>query len=122
MVHYVESIRKFGSPNGLCSSITESRHITAVKETWRRSSRHEPIDRMVRCLTRLSKIAAARVEFGHRGMLYSDVLTAARLELGDEDANDVELFGIVLCSLNGVTPRWWIGDEALLFGLALVPP
>lgn len=90
LVHYVESIRKFGSPNGLCSSITESRHITAVKETWRRSSRHEPIDQMVRCLTRLSKIAAARVEFGHRGMLYSDVLTAAHLELGDEDADDVQ--------------------------------
>ena len=23
LVHYVEAIRKFGSPNGLCSSITE---------------------------------------------------------------------------------------------------
>ena len=90
LVHYVESIRKFGSPNGLCSSITESKHITAVKETWRRSSRHDPIDQMVRCLTRLSKIAAARMEFGHRGMLQGDVLTAARLELGDYDAEDAQ--------------------------------
>ena len=90
LVHYVESIRKFGSPNGLCSSITESKHIAAVKETWRRSSRHDPIDQMVWCLSRLSKIAAARVEFGHRGMLQGDVLTAARLELGDHDTEDTQ--------------------------------
>ncbi|KAJ6575917.1 hypothetical protein B0H10DRAFT_1831888, partial [Mycena sp. CBHHK59/15] len=31
----------FGAPNGLCSSITESKHITAVKEPWQRSSRYE---------------------------------------------------------------------------------
>ncbi|KAH9037927.1 hypothetical protein EDB85DRAFT_1888285 [Lactarius pseudohatsudake] len=33
MVHYVHLIQEFGAPNGLCSSITESRHITAVKKT-----------------------------------------------------------------------------------------
>ena len=90
LVHYVDSIRKFGSPNGLCSSIMESKHISAVKETWRRSSRHDPIDQMVRCLTRLSKIAATCVEFGHRGMLQGDVLTAARLALGDQDTEDTQ--------------------------------
>ncbi len=90
LVHYHLSIQKFGSPNGLCSSITESKHITAVKETWRRSSRHTPIDQMVRSLTRLGKIAASRVEYGRRGMLHGDVLTAARLELGDEDTVDVQ--------------------------------
>ncbi|KAH9952829.1 hypothetical protein BJV74DRAFT_929895 [Russula compacta] len=36
--HYLRSIQLFGSPNGLCSSITESKHIKAVKEPWRRSS------------------------------------------------------------------------------------
>ncbi|KAJ7909124.1 hypothetical protein B0H13DRAFT_2493854 [Mycena leptocephala] len=38
LVHYVPSIHLFGSPNGLCSSITESKHIKAVKEPWRRSN------------------------------------------------------------------------------------
>ena len=90
LVHYVESIRKFGSPNGLCSSITESMHIAAVKEIWQRSSRHDPIDQMVGCLTRLSKIAAAHVEFGHRGMLQGDMLTTACLELGDYNAEDAQ--------------------------------
>ncbi|TFK84740.1 hypothetical protein K466DRAFT_496044 [Polyporus arcularius HHB13444] len=90
LLHYVENIEKFGSPNGLCSSITESKHIEAVKETWRRSSRRQPIGQMVESLTRLSKMAAARVEFGRRGMLHGDVLAAARLEVGDDTAEDLQ--------------------------------
>ncbi|KAJ7907795.1 hypothetical protein B0H13DRAFT_2332007 [Mycena leptocephala] len=39
LVHYPRSIRLFASPNGLCSSITESKHIKAVKEPWRCSNR-----------------------------------------------------------------------------------
>ncbi|KAG6839004.1 hypothetical protein C0991_006648 [Blastosporella zonata] len=35
MVHYRHLIQEFGAPNGLCSSITESKHIKAVKEPWR---------------------------------------------------------------------------------------
>lgn len=88
LVHYVAAIQKFGSPNGLCSSITESKHIEAVKRTWRRSSRDTPIGEMVRSLTRSSKMAAASVEFGRRGMLQGDVLTAVRLELGDDEVED----------------------------------
>ena len=30
MVHYPDLIRLYGAPNGLCSSITESKHIVAV--------------------------------------------------------------------------------------------
>lgn len=82
LVHYVRSIKLFGSPNGLCSSITESRHITAVKRPWRRSSRHNPLQQMLRTNSRLSKLAAARVEFGRRDMLHGDVLTAAKVKAG----------------------------------------
>ena len=32
--YYVTKIELFGSPNGVCSSITESLHIWAVKEHW----------------------------------------------------------------------------------------
>ncbi|TFK90691.1 hypothetical protein K466DRAFT_484334 [Polyporus arcularius HHB13444] len=88
LVHYPLGIEKFGSPNGLCSSITESKHIGAVKETWRRSSRNGPINQMTRCLERMSKMSAARVEFGRRGMLHGDVLNAARLDIGDPDTQD----------------------------------
>jgi hypothetical protein len=30
IVHYSQHIRNFGAPNGLCSSITESKHVAAV--------------------------------------------------------------------------------------------
>ncbi|KAJ7671758.1 hypothetical protein B0H17DRAFT_1162102 [Mycena rosella] len=39
LVHYVTSIQLFGSLNGLCLSIPESKHIKAVKEPWQHSSR-----------------------------------------------------------------------------------
>ncbi|KAF8260212.1 hypothetical protein EI94DRAFT_1611715, partial [Lactarius quietus] len=32
--HFHHAIHLFGSPNGLCSSITESKHIDSVKDTW----------------------------------------------------------------------------------------
>jgi hypothetical protein len=32
--HYLTSVMLFSLPNGLCSSITESKHIKAVKEPW----------------------------------------------------------------------------------------
>ncbi|KIK73959.1 hypothetical protein PAXRUDRAFT_57492, partial [Paxillus rubicundulus Ve08.2h10] len=34
LVHYESLICLFGAPNGLCTSITESKHITAVKKPW----------------------------------------------------------------------------------------
>ena len=45
--HYVKLIRAFGAPNGLCSSITESKHIKAVKELWRRLNRFEALSQML---------------------------------------------------------------------------
>lgn len=67
--HYVPSIKLFGSPNGLCSSITESKHITAVKKPWRASNRHNSLKQILDTNVRMSKISAARIDFGHRGML-----------------------------------------------------
>ncbi|KAF7334105.1 hypothetical protein MVEN_02316300 [Mycena venus] len=69
LVHYPRSIRLFGSPNGLCSSITESKHIKAVKEPWRRSSRYNALAQMLVTITRLDKLAAARHEFRTHGMM-----------------------------------------------------
>ena len=62
--HYMCSIQLFGSPNGLCSSITQSKHIIiVVKRPWRRSSRQEPLGQMIRTIARLAKLTAARTEF-----------------------------------------------------------
>ena len=37
----------FGSPNKLCSSITESKHIRAIKEPWCRSNHNEALGQML---------------------------------------------------------------------------
>jgi hypothetical protein len=69
LFHYYLSIQLFGSPNGLCSSITESKHIKAVKEPWRRSSRYKALNQMLRTILRLEKMAALRQIFEKQGML-----------------------------------------------------
>ena len=73
IVHYRFLIQEFGAPNGLCSSITESKHIKAVKEPWRRSSRFEALGQMLVTNQRLDKLAAVRINFQARGMLTSSI-------------------------------------------------
>ena len=36
--HYAAMIHAYGSPSGLCSSMTENKHIKAVKKPWRCSN------------------------------------------------------------------------------------
>lgn len=69
LIHYAKLIRAFGAPNGLCSSITESKHIKAVKEPWRRSNRFEALGQMLLTNQRIDKLAASRNDFTARGML-----------------------------------------------------
>ena len=57
--HYRFLIQQFGAPNELCSSITESWHITAVKKPWRHSNRNEPLGQMLLTNQRLDKLAAS---------------------------------------------------------------
>ena len=92
LVHYVRAIQLFGSPNGLCSSITESKHITAVKRPWRRSNRKAPLGQMLQTLTRLSKLAAIRADFARRGMLRGDVYQHARRSAGLYEPLDKDRF------------------------------
>ena len=69
LFHYRRHIEDFGAPGGLCSSITESRHITAVKKPWRRSNRYQALGQMLNTNQRLDKLAAMRSDFVARGML-----------------------------------------------------
>ena len=45
--HYVHLIHEYGSPNGICSLITKNKHIKAVKEPWRQSSKWEAMHQML---------------------------------------------------------------------------
>lgn len=81
LIHYPYLIMQFGAPNGLCSSITESKHIKAVKRPYRRSSRNKPLGQMLVTNQRIDKLAAAQVDFSERGMLDGSSLTGTLLEV-----------------------------------------
>lgn len=69
LMHYRQHIEMFGAPNGVCSSITESRHITAVKKPWRRSNRYHALGQMLTTNQRLDKLIAARAILVKAGKL-----------------------------------------------------
>jgi hypothetical protein len=81
LVHFPSLVRLFGAPNGLCSSITESKHIRAVKEPWRRSNRNQALGQMLVTNQRLDQLIAARSDFTNRGMLNGPVRIGQRLEI-----------------------------------------
>jgi hypothetical protein len=100
LFHYRRLIEDFGAPGGLCSSITESRHITAVKKPWRRSNRYEALGQMLRINQQLDKLDAMHGDFVARGMLpsghasrrhISHFLKPSVVGLGGEDEEDEEV-------------------------------
>ena len=85
LLHYLRSIRLFGSPNGLCSSITESKHIKSVKEPWRRSSHYKALVQMLRTLCRVDTLSAAQRGFRELGMMAGTTATyTAMVHAGGE--------------------------------------
>jgi hypothetical protein len=134
LLHYIRSIHLFGSPNGLCSSITESKHIKAVKEPWRRSSRFKALIQMLRTISRLEKLAAARRAFDRLGMmsgttaLYTSMIQDggqpqphATFEANDADEGDdggpvagpKVLSSVVLAC----KPGMWLDDSILILNV-----
>ncbi|KAF5349441.1 hypothetical protein D9758_014607 [Tetrapyrgos nigripes] len=69
MIHYPLLIIQFGAPNGLCASITESRHITAVKKPWRRSRHYNALSQVLLTNQQLDKLHALRFLLAHCGLL-----------------------------------------------------
>jgi len=114
LFHYYISIQLFGSPNGLCSSITESKHIKAVKEPWRRSNWYKALNQMLRTILWLDKMAALRQIFAKQGMMagttssymargvQDDEKALADVEQDDEDDDGGPIDGILSNSLSDV--------------------
>lgn len=90
MTHYAHLIMEFGSPNGLCSSITENAHIRCVKQPWRRTNRWRSLKQMLTINQRLDKLAAAAVDFASRGMLVGTPLQAAHLPPSEAEIDEDE--------------------------------
>jgi hypothetical protein len=74
LVHYLRNIQLFGAPNGLCSSITESKHIKAVKEPWCRSNHYNALGQMLLTCQRLDKLSALYIYLVSRNLLLPNVI------------------------------------------------
>ncbi|OBZ73048.1 hypothetical protein A0H81_06618 [Grifola frondosa] len=87
--HYRRLIWAFAAPNGICSSITESKHIEAVKDPYRRSNRFNEVGQVLVTNQHVDKLAASRVDFADRGMLEQPCLLEEYLRLHpDEDLEE----------------------------------
>ena len=82
LIHYSKVICQFGTLNGLCSSITESKHIEAIKEPWQWSSCFDALCQMLITNECANKLAAARAGFKRWGMLQGTCLSWILNKLG----------------------------------------
>ncbi|KIM50014.1 hypothetical protein SCLCIDRAFT_146459, partial [Scleroderma citrinum Foug A] len=71
LTHYEVLIQLFGAPNGLCMSITESKHIKAVKEPWTHSNKYNALGQMLLTNQHLDKVAVAAIDFEKHEILKS---------------------------------------------------
>ncbi|PPQ88480.1 hypothetical protein CVT25_012030, partial [Psilocybe cyanescens] len=84
--HYFYSIHLFTSPNGLCSSITESMHIKAVKEPWQRSNRYNALTQMLQSLVQMDKMDVLQQHFTASGMMVGSTSSyMAQMKTGGSD-------------------------------------
>jgi hypothetical protein len=86
LMHYFALICAFGAPNGLCSSITELKHIKAVKEPWWWSSQFEALGQMLLTNQCLDKLVLSQVDFASCGMLKGTCLAEMLYKYGEYHA------------------------------------
>jgi hypothetical protein len=85
LMHYRHLIQQFGAPNGLCSSITESKHIVAVKKPWRRSNKYKALGQMLLANQRMDKLAAMNIHIQTIGTDRQQGMEGGEGEESDED-------------------------------------
>lgn len=100
MVHYMHLIQDFGAPNGLCSSITESHHITAWKQPWWRSNHYEPLRQILLTNQQMDKLAAARINFIAQGMLPEEQKTTPSARPINDDNDGLAIDGEALSEVS----------------------
>ena len=81
LVHYVALIHAFGALNRLCSSITELKHIKAVKEPWCHFSHYKALGQMLLTNQQMDKLATSCVDFTKCGMLKGTCLDSSLVAL-----------------------------------------
>ncbi|KAF8257450.1 hypothetical protein EI94DRAFT_1774442 [Lactarius quietus] len=86
--HYPFLITQFRAPNGVCSSITESKHKTAVKDAFHQSNQNKPMGQMLVTNQHIDKLAAACIDFASRGMLDGPSVVVSRVSPQPEQHNE----------------------------------
>ncbi|KAG1850415.1 hypothetical protein F4604DRAFT_1883666 [Suillus subluteus] len=87
--HYIHLICLFGAPNGLCSSITKSKHIKVVKEPWQCLSWYKSLGQMLVTNEHLNKLIRI-ANNGPGNPLREDTKPEVNVQ-EDEDVGDVEI-------------------------------
>ena len=86
--HYRFLIQQFRAPNGLWSSITESKHIKVVKDPYRHSSCNELLGQMLLTNQQLDKLEATHVDFATCRMLKGMLLLSGIANKHQADADE----------------------------------
>ncbi|KAI5999820.1 hypothetical protein F5J12DRAFT_906690 [Pisolithus orientalis] len=82
MKHYYHLICQLSAPNSLCSSITESKHIKAVKWPYWHTNHFQSLRQMLLINQRLNKLNTACADFKECGMLNEPLLSHVLRALG----------------------------------------
>ncbi|KAG1907604.1 uncharacterized protein F5891DRAFT_1124515 [Suillus fuscotomentosus] len=90
LCHYRHLIQQFGAPNGLCSSLTESKHCKAVKEPWRRSSGYLALGQMLVTNQCLDKLAQFWAEKFAAGLLSQPLLPTNIIAVDSDSISDLD--------------------------------
>jgi hypothetical protein len=101
----------YGAPNGLCSSIIESKHIKAVKEPWRRSNRFDTLSQILLTNQHLDKLAASHVDFADHRMLQGTCLSYILEKLGMSSICSYCLIKLSLSLLTGINGSVYDSDN-----------
>ncbi|KAG8214012.1 hypothetical protein J3R82DRAFT_10767 [Butyriboletus roseoflavus] len=69
LTHHESLIWLFSTPNGISTSITESKHIVTVKRSWYHLSKNNTLRQILQTNLHLPQLAAAHADFKVHGML-----------------------------------------------------
>ena len=91
--HYCWLIKQFGAPYGLSSSLTESAHISAVKEPWRHSSHFEELLQILVTNQRMDNLAAFHSKLFAAGLLNAPLVPEGTqvIAMDSDDDNIAEI-------------------------------
>ena len=106
--HYIQLIWEYNFLNGICSSITENKHMNAVKEPWRRLSKWQMMCQMLISNQCMDKLVASHTLFKSWDMLKGTCLSDTLYQLCEQfdfPTTATTNWCITLMALMKISPR-----------------